>query len=133
MRALRRDCPVKIEEPLCLAERPARSIMSGIGGEIPEPGGDPINPPPEAIDRTWPALITPAAVFADQPTRFKWAEFSRRSAVAATLLVGSVKRVAISRARAAYCGPRMVPRSATSDLSVAVDKRRAVPTFSRLT
>ena len=55
----------------------------------------------------------------------------RRSA--ATLSAGLVIRVAISRARATYCGARMVRRSATSDFWVVAEKRRAVPTFSRLT
>ncbi|OBI41142.1 glycosyltransferase [Mycobacterium sp. E796] len=70
---------------------------------------------------------------ANQPTPLRPANSSTRSAAAATLLAGSVIRVAISRARAAYSGARMVRRSETSDFSVVVEKRRATPTFSRLT
>ena len=51
----------------------------------------------------------------------------------AALLAGSVIWVASSRARATYCGVRMVRKSATSVFSSAVEKRRAVPTLSRLT
>ena len=80
-----------------------------------------------------PASIIPTAAFADQPTRLRRAKFSRRSAAAATLSAGLVIRAAISRARVTYCGARMVRRSATSDSRVVVEKRRAVPTFSRLT
>ena len=61
------------------------------------------------------------------------ARCSTRSATAATLAAGLVSWVAISRARVTYCGARMVRRSATSDFWVVVEKRRAVPTFSRLT
>ena len=70
--------------------------------------------------------------FADQPTRSRRAKFSTRSAAAAALSAGLVIRAAISRARATYCGARIVRRSATSDFWVVVEKRRAVPTFSRL-
>ena len=69
----------------------------------------------------------------DQPTRRKRAKSSTRSAAAATLSAGLVIRVAISRARVTYCGARILRRSATSDFSVVVEKRRAVPTFNRLT
>jgi FkbM family methyltransferase len=71
--------------------------------------------------------------FADQPTHRKRTKFSTRSAAAATLSAGLVIRVAISRARATYCGARMVRRSATSDSRVVLEKRRPEPTFNRLT
>lgn len=57
---------------------------------------------------------------------------SRRSAAAVTLSAGLVIRVASSQARPTYCAVRMVRKSATSDSWPVLEKRRAVPTFSRL-
>ena len=68
------------------------------------------------------------------PSQTLWrAASSRRSAAVVTLAAGLVIRVAISRARVTYCGARMERRSATSDSRVVLEKRRAEPTFSRLT
>jgi hypothetical protein len=60
-------------------------------------------------------------------------EIFTRSAAAATLSAGLVIRVAISRARAMYCGARIRRRSATSGFWVLVEKPCLEPTFSRLT
>jgi len=68
-----------------------------------------------------------------QSTRFLRAVPSKRSAAAVTLSAGLVIRVAISQARATYCAVRTVRKSATSDSWLVLEKRRAVPTFSRLT
>ena len=119
---------------LSLAEnaRTRRSIMSCIGGGFSPARGDPINPRrgnlPAGRHRS-----SRRPAFADQPQRLWRAKFSTRSAAAATLSAGLVIRVANSRARVTYCGARMVRRSATSDSRVVLVKRRAVPTFSRLT
>ena len=65
----------------------------------------------------------------DHPTCRKRAKFSTRSAAAAALSAGLVIRVASSRGRARYCGTRIRRRSATSEFSVVVEKRRPEPTL----
>ena len=47
--------------------------------------------------------------------------------------LGLVIRAASSWARVAYCGAGIRRRSATGDSRVVDEKRRAVPTFNRLT
>ena len=71
----------------------------------------------------WPPL---GPVFADQLTHRKRAKSSKRSAAAVTFSAGVVIRGAASRARVVACGARIA-------CSVVVERRRAVPTFSRLT
>lgn len=58
---------------------------------------------------------------------------STKSAAAMTLSAGLVIRVATSLARSTQCGSRIVRRSVTNVFAVVVEKRRAVPTFNRLT
>jgi hypothetical protein len=99
-----------------------------------QPGADPINPPRGNLPQLAGADHhdgPPSPI--SQPTRRKRAKYSRRSAATVTLSAGLVIRVAISRARVTCCGARIRRRSATSDFGVVVEKRRAVPTFSRLT
>ena len=118
----------------CRNARTRRSITSCIRSESFSPARRRSNQPmPRQSARLGRRRSSRRPAFTSQPTRLKRAKFSTRSAAAATLAAGLVIRMAISRARVTYCGARIRRRSATSDSRVVVEKRRAVPTFSRLT
>lgn len=118
--------------PICPAEPTASNARLAAGRSVAKKcrkaaTSAPADIPLTATDgilRTWltPTISTTAE--ACHSTRPRRAKFSRRSAAVATLAPGPVMWMAISRARATYCGPRIVRRSAISDSRVVVDKRR---------
>ena len=101
----------------------AMVALAGCSHTIPETSTKPVAPP--QLGKT-PPVIQPLSAGQKQAQ-------APESLLPVTLTADLVICAAVSRARATYCGARILRSSAINVFSVVFEKRRAEPTFSRLT